>query len=216
MDLVGITIGLVQKTILDYLKDAHFFYVNYRVGTFLNTLNSEIEYLSTEDRKNFNEYLERPETKKVLADYASAITSTSSDIVLRALALTFINDRQFDFSESEKIRFISCINGLDDLKVNLYIRLASLKKLESKAVYPIYVIGNKNFDSLNLAVDVDEFFAYCEDFFNRGLLLRKPLSTGGFNFHIPEDGDWSISFGISDTLKKFASTLRKAKELTSK
>ena len=63
--------------------------------------------MSSEEQRKFNEYLERSGTKKVLADYASATTSTSSDIALRALTLTFINDRQFDFSENEKVRFIS-------------------------------------------------------------------------------------------------------------
>ena len=205
--------NIVVRSTFNLLKEAHNLYAEHRVKQFLYTIDSEIEYLSIEKQTKLNEFLHSKSAQKVLADYASAITSTSSEIGLRALALIFINDRQFDFSENEKVRFISCINGIDDLKVNLFIKLASLTKLEFKTAYPIYVINNKNFENLSLDVNVDELFAYSEDFINRGLLLRDPRSRGGVNFCYPKASDWSIYFGISPTLQRFASVLRKAKLL---
>ncbi|MFA0672366.1 hypothetical protein AB4584_24480 [Vibrio splendidus] len=207
--------NIVVKSTFNILKEAHNLYAEHRVKQFLYAIDSELEYLNSDAQAELNEFLNSKGAQKLLADYASAITSTSSDIGLRALALTFINDRQFDFNESEKVRFISCINGIDDLKVNLFIQLASLKKIESKAVYPIYVISNQNFEVLNLGVDIDELFAYSEDFINRGLLLRDPRSKGA-NASSPQEGDWSICFGISSTLQRFASVLRKAKMLAAK
>ncbi len=207
--------NIVVKSTFNILKEAHNLYAEHRLKQFLYTIDSEIEYLSPDAQAELNEFLNSIGAQKLLADYAAAITSTSSEISLRALALTFINDQQFNFSESEKIRFISCINGIDDLKINLFIKLASLKKLESKSIYPIYAISNQNFEALNLGVDVDELFAYSEDFMNRGLLLRDPRSKGA-NFYSPQEGDWSICFGISSTLQRYASVLRKAKVLAAK
>ncbi|MBS3797192.1 hypothetical protein [Pseudoalteromonas sp. BDTF-M6] len=208
--------NIVLKSTFNLLKKAHNLYAEHRVKQFLDAIDSEVEYLSLDKQIELNEFLNSKVAQKVLADYASAITSTSSEIGLRALALTFINDRQFNFSENEKVRFISCINGIDDLKVNLFIKLASLKQLEFKTVYPVYVVNNLNFDALSLGVDVDELFAYTEDFIKRGLLLRDPRSTDGGNFYSPKDGDWSICFGISPTLQRFASVLIKAKLLAVK
>ncbi|EIJ0975061.1 hypothetical protein LH718_003488 [Vibrio parahaemolyticus] len=208
--------NVLVKSTFNLLKEAHNLYAEHRVKQFLSVVDSEVEYLTIETREEFNEFINSDSAKKVLADYASAITSTSSEIGLRALALTFINDRQFSFTASESARFISCISGIDDLKVNLFIKLASLKKMEIETVYPVYVINNQNFEELNLGVDVDELFAYSEDFINRGLLLRDPRSGEGMNYYSPKDGDWSIYFGISTTLQRFASVLRKAKLLSAK
>lgn len=213
--LLSKSISAVVKSAFNSLNKAHNLYAEHRLKQFLYTIDSEIEYLSPDAQEELNKFLDSDGAQKLLADYAAAIMSTSSDISLRALALTFINDQQFNFNESEKIRFISCINGIDDLKVNLFIKLASLKKLESESIYPIYAIRNQDFDSLNLGVDVDELFAYSEDLMNRGLLLRDPRSKGA-NAYFPQEGDWSICFGISSTLQRYASVLRKAKMLAAK
>ncbi|WP_172572464.1 hypothetical protein [Vibrio vulnificus] len=207
--------NIVVKSTFNILKEAHNLYAEHRLKQFLYTIDTEIEYLSPDAQVELNEFLNSKGAQKLLADYAAAITSTSSDISLRALALTFINDQQFSFSESEKIRFIACINGIDDLKINLFIKLASLEKLQSRAIYPVYAINNQNFEALDLGVDVDELFAYSEDLMNRGLLLRDPRSKGA-NFYSPQEGDWSICFGISSTLQRYASVLRKAKMLAAK
>ncbi|QDF65331.1 hypothetical protein FJQ87_00340 [Shewanella sp. SNU WT4] len=203
-----------SKSVLNTLKKAHNLYVKYRVTQFLSTLEDEIENLSIERQKEINEFLNNKKSQKVLADYAAAITSTSSDIAIRALALLLIDDRQFSFTENEKARFISCIRGMDDLKVNLFIKLSELKCIDLETVFPIYLINNINHPELELGVDIDELFAYAEDFINRGLLLRDPRSETGSSFYSPAAGDWSICFGISATLKKYASFLRKAKYLT--
>ncbi|WP_328190263.1 hypothetical protein [Marinobacter sp. OP 3.4] len=150
----------------------------------------------------------------MLADYAAAITNTSSEIVLRALAFLFIDDRQFDFSTKEKSRFITCANGLDDLKVDLFIKLSSLQKVEVNTIYPTYNINHENFRKLSLGVEIDELFAYMEDFLKRGLVLRDPRGDLGSNFYAPKDSEWSICFGISSTLKRYAALLGKAKLLT--
>lgn len=203
----------IVKAAFGVIKEAHYYYAEYRVKQFLKTIDSEVESLTSERQAEINEFLSQERTKKVLADYAAAITNTSSEIVLRALALLLIDDRQFDFSTTEKARFIACISGMDDLKVSFFIQLSTLRKLEFNTVYPIYSIDNRNFDELNLGVGIDELFAYTADFISRGLLLRDPRGDLGSNFCDSKDDDWSICFGISTTLRRYAALLDKAKYL---
>lgn len=203
----------IAKSIFGGLKKARNLYQQYRLELFLATINSEVENLNAEQQTEINNLLDQEITKKLLADYAAAIINTSSDIVLRALALLFINDQQFNFSSQEKARFVTCANGLDDLKANLFIKLSNLYKLNTDTVYPVYVISHQNFNSLDLGVEIDELFAYTGDFFKRGLLLRDPRGDFGSNFHTHKDSDWSICFGLSATLQRYAALLRKAKLL---
>ncbi|WP_417531319.1 hypothetical protein [Marinobacter lipolyticus] len=203
----------VAKSIFGVLKEARNLYGEHRVKLFLATIDSEVENMSVNHQAEINEFLNQKQSKKVLADYADAITNTSSEIVLRALALLFISDRQFDFSDQEKARFVACTNGLDDLKVNLFVKLSGLKKTGSDTVYPTYKISHLKFDSLNLGVEIDELFAYTEDLFKRGLLLRDPRGDLGSNFYAPKDSEWLIYFGISSTLQRYAALFRKAKFL---
>lgn len=207
------TASVVVKSLFNALKEAYQEYGAYRVGVFLSTIDTEVETMSVESQKEFNDFLGCSKTKKVLADYASAISNTSSEISLRALALLFVDEKCVEFSEQQKIRFISCTYGIDDLKVNLFIKLASLNKVAIDSVYPIFVINNENFSGLNLNVELDELFAYAEDFLKRGLILKDPRARGGSNFYSPKSSDWSICFGISATLQRYAALLSRAKYL---
>lgn len=217
MNLVEKTIVTTTvKSLFGGLKEAYQFYAQYRVKVFLSTIDSEIELMSAERQAEINEVLDHKNTKKVLADFAATITNTSSEVVLRALAFLFIKDPQFKFTEQETTRFISCTKGLDDLKVEFLLKLGKLNKLELDVVYPIYTVNNCNFTELFLDVEVDEFFAYIEDFLKRGLILRDPRSDSGSNFYSPSKGDWSVLFGISPTLQRYISLLEKAKYLQGK
>jgi hypothetical protein len=123
------TATVAVKPLFNILKKAHQAYSAYRVSVFLSTIDVEVETMSVESQNEFNDLIGCSTTQKVLADYAAAITNTSSETTLRALALLFIGDKQFEFSEQQKIRFISCTNGMDDLKVDLFIKLVDLKNL---------------------------------------------------------------------------------------
>jgi hypothetical protein len=207
------TASVVVKPLFNALREAHQVYGAYRVGVFLSTIDTEVETMSVESQNEFNDFVGCSKTKKVLADYASAISKTSSEVLLRALALLFIDEKCFEFSEQQKTRFVSCTNGADDLKVDLFIKLASLNKIDVDTVFPIYVINNVNFSELNLNVELDELFAYAEDFLKRGLILKDPRAEFGANFYAPKSSDWSICFGISPTLQRYAALLAKAKYL---
>jgi hypothetical protein len=212
--LTSKTAVAVVKPLFNKLKEAHQLYSGYRVSVFLSAINVEVETMSVENLSEFDDLISCNTAKKVLADYAAAITNTSSETMLRALALLFIGDTQFEFTEQQKSRFISCANGMDDLKVDLFIKLVALKRIDLDTVYPISVVSNVNFSELDLNVEIDELFAYVEDFLKRGLILKDPRAdSDGMNFHVPENSDWSISFGISSTLQRYASLLTKAKYL---
>jgi|TARA_R110000803_G_scaffold190339_3_gene252904 hypothetical protein len=214
LELVTVkTASVAVRPLFNALSEAHQVYGAYRIGVFLSTIDTEIETMSVESQREFNDFVGCSKTKKVLADYASAISNTSSEILLRALALLFIDVNFFEFSEQQKIRFVSCTNGIDDLKVELFIKLASLPKIDIETVYPIYVINHVNFSELNLKVELDELFSYTEYFLKQGLILKDPRSEFGANFHSPKSSDWSICFAISPTLQRFAALLSKAKYL---
>ena len=207
------TASVAVKPLFNFLKEAHQTYSSHRVSVFLSAVDIEVETMSVESQNEFNDFIGHSQTQKVLADYASAITNTSSDITLRALALLFIGDKNFSFTEQQKIRFISCTNGIDDLKVDLFIKLAGLKKLDCDTVYPVCVINNVNFPALHLGVEVDELFAYSEDFLNRGLILKDPRAGLGSYMCAPKSSDWAICFSMSPTLQRYATLLSKAKYL---
>jgi hypothetical protein len=214
LELVTVkTASVVVKPLFNALSEAHQVYGAYRVGVFLSTIDTEIETMSVESQNEFNDFVSCSKTKKVLSDYASAISNTSSEVLLRALALLFIDEKCFEFSEQQKTRFVSCTTGIDDLKVDLFIKLASLRKIDGETIYPISVINNVNFSELNLNIELDELFSYTEDFLKRGLILKDPRTDFGSNFHSPKSSDWSICFAISPTLQRYATLLSKAKYL---
>ncbi|MDE1334033.1 hypothetical protein [Vibrio aestuarianus] len=206
--------SIALKQVFHALGEARLLFMEHRVKEFLRTVDDQIEELSLDEIEKINAFLSSNQSKKLLSDYAEAITNTSSDIAIRALALLFIDDRQFNFDNHLKSRFITCINGIDDLKINLFLELSKLKESQRNTIYPVYHIDHLNFDNLDLGVDIDELFSYVEDFTRRGLLLRDPSEVSGAEMYEPNDQDWSVSFGISSTLQRFAALLRKAKYLS--
>ncbi|EGR1020505.1 hypothetical protein RUK27_003270 [Vibrio cholerae] len=208
--------SIALKKVFHALGEARLLFMEHRVNEFLRTVDDQIEELSLDEVEKINAFLSNEQSKKVLSDYAEAITNTSSDIAIRALALLFIDDRQFNFNKHLKSRFITCINGVDDLKINLFLELSTLKESQRKTIYSMYHIDHLNFDSLNLGVDIDELFSYVEDFTRRGLLLRDPSQVSDAEMYEPNEQEWSVSFGISSTLQRFAALLRKAKYLHGK
>lgn len=205
--------SLAIRSIFSSLAEARQLYMEHRVNEFLSTIEDQVEYLSAERQAEINNFLNKKESKKVLSDYAATITNTSSDIVIRALALLFINDRQFNFDQRTISRFIACFDGVDDLKVELFLKLSKLKKLNRATVYPSYAINWLNFQDLELGIDIDELFAYVDDFIRRGILLRDPITESGADMYQPVDHHWSLCFGMSTTLHRYAALLEKAKYL---
>ncbi|WP_261881469.1 hypothetical protein [Vibrio coralliirubri] len=206
--------SIVLRSIFNSLSEARQLYMEHRVNEFISTIEDQVEYLDAERQAEINIFLGKKDSQKFLSDYAAAITNTSSDIVIRALALLFVSDKQFDFDQRLKSRFITCFDGVDDLKVDLFLRLSKLTESSRLTIYPLYAIDWLNFEDLDLGIDIDELFSYVDDFIRRGILLRDPTTESGAEMYQPMDHHWSLSFGISTTLQRYAVLLEKAKYLS--
>ncbi|WP_396622966.1 hypothetical protein [Marinobacter sp. W-8] len=202
------------RSALSLLKDAVELRRDYKIGQFLKAVDYCYERMSVDNSIKIQEFVNEEKTREFLEEYARAIINTPSTITLKALAILYSDYNNYDFSHNLKIRFVNCINGLDDLKVNLFIKLSKIKTVRRLPVCDIISVYNENFEQLDLGVEIDELLAYSEDFLRRGLILRDPRIEPDAKFYRPQNEDWSIVFGLSATQRRYASLLEFAKNLS--
>lgn len=202
------------KTTLLLLREGFALRRDYKISQFLKAVDYCYDRMSVDNSIRIQEFVNEEKTREFLEEYARAIINTPSTITLKALAILYSDYNNYDFSHNLKIRFVNCINGLDDLKVNLFIKLSKIKTVRSLPVCDIISVYNENFEQLDLGVEIDELLAYTEDFLRRGLILRDPRIEPDAKFYRPQNEDWSIVFGLSATQRRYASLLEFAKNLS--
>ncbi|MBF4425815.1 MULTISPECIES: hypothetical protein [Vibrio] len=201
------------------LKNARFEYQQFRVESFLTSVQLNTERMTEKERVEFKNKCLSKEGQKLAADFALAVTETPSEIILGAYSLLFLSDPQFLFTNVQIERFVLCTKGLSDRKIKLFMKLCALRPISYELVYPIYSVGSHNYNEANFEFEVDEIYAYVQEFFNRGLLLQDPQADFGVSYmgdDVPSKDSWLINFGVSDTLKRYSALLNKVEYLLNK
>ncbi|WP_318508037.1 hypothetical protein [Photobacterium leiognathi] len=207
------------KNVLNTLKTGYEVFRQHKVSNFVTAVEHRMDFMTENEIDIFLKSFDTTYGKNIISDFVNAIINSPSHTVTTALALLFVKDRDFSFSEEETERLVSCIVGLTEKKVNTFIAITKLKPINTKTIFNKYEINNSNFSKLNIDIDLDELHAYIAEFKNKGLLLSEP--EGGKNLGIIEVGSipnyqqWSLCFGISNILLKLGRLLEKAQVLNS-
>lgn len=218
MDTNEVTAWAGDPTLSSMYKSAGFVVkacqevVNYRIHRFFKTVDTRYERMTEEDRLKFKEKVLSNAGQKFTSDYVAAVLNSPSMIVNAALALVYCDDQDFGLSEREKRRFVDGVNGLTDEKVNFFLSLLPLNPLSRESAIEAFSIYKDNIESLD--AEFDEVFIYMSDFISRGLVVDDINKNDSPSIgDIGGAEDWAVIFCLSGTQKKFASILRKAKEL---
>ncbi|MBT2949674.1 hypothetical protein PO25_17535 [Vibrio anguillarum] len=208
----------IATEVFSVLRAAKFGYQQYRMEQFLQSIQLCTDRMTEDERLEFRNRCLSDTGKRVAADFASAVTDTPCDVVLAAYALLFSSDPDFDFTETQIERFVSSTKGLNTRKTEFFIKLCSLNPSDPEMIYPMYSLSSHNNYGVDLSFEMDEIYAYTQEFYHRGLILPDPQASinvsqmGGF----PEKGEWLIRFGISHILNRYSKLLAKAEYLIRK
>tara|TARA_B100000700_G_C15003727_1_gene837536 strand:+ start:149 stop:664 length:516 start_codon:yes stop_codon:yes gene_type:complete len=167
--------------------------------------------MTTEDKTELNRKINTEDGQELLAEYADTITKTSSNRARMAIALLYCDDTEFSFDESEKITFISAMNGINDDFIDFFIKVTELPVQEKNSPYPRAAIHNQTINNFGGGKwDEEAVFVYTNDLIRARLLLPDPKAHGT----VSGDGKgWAVWFGVTNRSKKFAAILRKAGSL---
>lgn len=208
------TVMASAKVTVNLLKETYKTRQNARVESFFQCVELRYEFMTDEDKANFDKLVYSDIGTEILASYADAITQTSSDRVRMAVALLYCKDSDFHFSIPEELAFISGTLGITDHMIDFYLVAVSQDKTTSNYPYETSTISAKKLDELSIP-DMDGEIAclYVNELIRRGLLLPEPKADSTVLF---QNDSWGVSFGTSKRIIKMSRLLLKASELIDK
>ncbi|OOE32418.1 hypothetical protein [Salinivibrio kushneri] len=173
-------------------------------------------YMDESDQKHFEALCNNPHFQEQVAEYMEAALNTPSEIVIKAIALLMLNDPDCRLDDAQKERFVRAFEGLSNEKVVIFLALCDLDRTE-QSIYDIYEVSHdkpvKNYEN-----EPERILLTFSDLLNRGLVspdIRKVEGAGAFFADLAPntDGQWSISFGLTEEQKSYSRLLDKAKTL---
>lgn len=197
-DLVSVIIGESRKK---------------RAMNVIKAFHAQIEDMTESECAKLQEELHSDAGQEVIAEYIDTAINTPSKIAHTAIALLMANDPEYTFSEVEKERFIYALEGLNDRKIIFFIKLTNIETVNNRPSFPLKSLNNSSIEKGFNEFDVGEMLAYCQEFFNRGLILRNPQDNVNpmEAMTIPGKEDWVVIFYQDNTMINFGRLLNKAR-----
>lgn len=193
----------------DAIKDAYQSRQQERVSSFFKCVETRYEYMDEEQRAKLNESINSTEGQEVLAQYADAITQTSSDRVRMAIALLYCKDCDFNFSEFDQRIFINGVIGITDHVIDFFIESIKRPQIAGNYPYERHSIEQSSLPEFKVEnVDAEIVYSYINELIRRRLLLPDPVAG-----LLGDDNGWFITFGSSKKTKEMARLLEKSGEL---
>ncbi|WP_147232352.1 hypothetical protein [Psychromonas sp. B3M02] len=203
------TMLTVGTKAFDVIKNAYQSRKQERVSSFFKCVETRYEYMDEEQRAKLNESINSIEGQEVLAQYADAITQTSSDRVRMAIALLYCNDCDFNFSEFDQRIFINGVTGITDHIIDFFIESIKRPKISGNYPYERHSIEQSSLPDFNVEnVDAELVYSYINELIRRRLLLPDP-AVG----LLGDNKGWFITYGSSDKTNRMARLLEKAGEV---
>lgn len=201
----------LAKSTYSLLQKAYQARQEHRLKEFLHCIDLRYETMTTEDQEKLNERINSAEGEALLAEYADTITKTSSSRARMAIALLYCEDPELSFDKSEKITFISAMNGMNDDLMDFFLMAMKLDVKKEGLPYPRSGIHHQNADIFfENEWDEEAIFVYINDLIRTRLLLPDPRTFSA----VAGDGQgWAVWFGVTERSRKFSALISKAEAL---
>jgi hypothetical protein len=200
-----------------YVFGAYRWFKTLRAKHFLRALSKSAEKMDEEDKSRLQDILKSKEGAEILADYVDVILRTSSKSAIAALALLYSDVKEQRYSLSFKLAAITVLEGISEQSIDAFLELLEVNtfipnKNQSNVPYPVAVASDDLINSLNSPVrellkPPETRITIISDLIRRGLLLPDFVSSRW------SDGDFYLTFGVSEEVKKYADLIRKARQL---
>jgi hypothetical protein len=197
----------VGKAAFDVIRNAYKTRQHERVDSFFKHIEMRYEFMTADQRVKISESIQSPEGQEILAQFADAITQTSSERVRMAIALLYCNDPDFQFSEFDTRIFINGVTGITDHVLDFFIESINRPILNGGSPYNRHSISENSLPNIN-NIDVEIVYSYINELIGRRLLLPDPITNvfGDIN-------GWSVTYGSSSKSSRMVSLLVKAETL---
>ncbi len=204
------TMSKFAKKTYTHLQNARIKMQKRRLAEFSQYFETRYEVMTAIDKQKLNQFIESEEGESLLADYADSILKVSSSRVMMAMALLFCGGT--DFTDIEKLTFITASKDINDDLINFYILAHKKEKYEHNDLpYAKCSFSNDNCHIFLInGWDQETISIYIEQLIRLKLLLPDPLPITGYT---TKSNIWSLNFGVSNKTQRIVNLLVKSEAL---